>query len=328
MAKYNLQPGDTVAIKDNVDTIRNIHLGNASLHGITFMNDTANTKQIPLGFFVLGNNAYDIKFLGNGAKKVEHGFKLYDKTHFGLSWTCVGDCEASYLDFDSCLIGIQFYAKPDVTYPVQHQNLHAHHISMKHISNESFYLGYVKDVPILMNLKLHDIEIDSSGWDGIQTRNTNSVRITNVSMNGIGLRDHAGDQHAVLLYNNKDSAVIKNVTVRNCKGIGIFNSGFGDFLMENNDIEVDGQTIYNRAYNTTDTGNADILNIGYQNTILRCNRFRSLVKGVTVQYLTDPSLKKKITLSAINNNCEGVFNAGNDVKMKLNKNSRTTVICH
>lgn len=327
MSRHNLLPGDTVAIKDNVDSIYNIHLGNASLHGITFINDTANTRQIPIGYFALGPKCYDVKFLGNGSKHVQgNGFKLYDKTHFGLSWTCAGDLEAAYLDFDGCLIGIQLYTKPGIDYPVNYQNFHAHHIRMKHISNESFYLGYVKDVPILMNLNLHDIEIDSSGWDGIQTRNTNSVRIRNCRLNGIGLSNHYGDQHAILLYNNKDSAIIKNVTVRNCKGIGIFNSGFGDFLIENNDIEADGQAIYNRAYNTTGKGNADIENIGYQNMILKCNRFRS-GKGVIVQYLTDTSLHKKVRLTAINNNCKGLFNASKDVKIKLEKNSPAIKPC-
>lgn len=320
MSKHNLLPGDTVAIKDNVDSIYNINLGYASLHDITFINDSSNTRQVPLGYFVLGGNCYNVKMLGNGSKHVQgNGFKLFDKTHFGLSWTSVGDCEAAYLDFDSCLIGVQFYTKPDVVYPVQYQSLHAHHLHFQNVHNEAMYLGYVHPTTILTKLNIHDITIENNGWDGIQCKNIQGVRINNVHMNGIGLARHYGDQHAILFGNSKDSNIVTNVTVRNCTGVAIFNSGLGDFLFENNDIECEGQSMYCR-YTSVDTVNSYIDKVSYQKTVMRCNRFRS-AQGVTVQYLTDTSLHKSISLNASGNDCDAVFHYPKDVSVSLTNNS-------
>jgi hypothetical protein len=335
MKAHNLQPGDTVAIKtgpNGEDTLRSLDLGLASLHDLVFINDRSNTKPVNIGWFGLGNNCYNIKMLGNGSPSVKYGFKFYDPNHFGLSWGCVGDLEAAWLVFDGCLMSAQLVTIPGTTYPVSTQKLSIHDIISLNSNQESFYFGYVRLSPIQMDLQAYNLYIRNSGRDGIQTRNTKSVRIWNCDLDSIGMlfksdpNANWGQNHGILFSNVTDSGTVRNCKLNHVTGNGIWSDGFGDYVWENNNIQSDGETIFIRAYNPGLSNWGDDNNTGYEKTVVRCNTLRS-GKGVTLELMSDTAAHKSISFTATNNNCENVFHIPVGVTASLSNNGTSVVPC-
>lgn len=321
MAKHGLLPGDTVAIKtgpNGEDTLRNVDLTNASLHGLTFVVDKNNKTQIKCGWLGLGNNAYDIKqnWKWNGG----YGIRFYDSLHFGLSMGCVGDNEACYFEVDGSLIGAQLITTFDHTYPVNYQSLNIHHFLMQNTVNEACYFGYVHLSPIMMKLWVHDFTIKNAGRDAVQTRNTSKVLIENGNIDGVGLTKEWGQNHCIDFGSCKDSGIVRNVAAKNISGCGIWNDGFGNYLFENNNITSEGESIFTRAYQPNTPNWGDDQNIGFENTVIKCNTFKSS-SGVTLELLYDTASHKSVSVTALNNNCNGVFHIPAGVSSTLINNN-------
>lgn len=309
MQKWGLNPGDTVAIRvgpAGENYFNNIDIHNAVINGITLINHFGNRLQIDIGFIALGGQARDIKVLGNGSPFLKYGFKFFDSKHFGLSISSVGDFEAAWLEFDGCNMGVQVVTTTYETYVANYQNVNLHHLLVKNVSDEALYLGWVNDSPILMDLWVHDNIIRNSGRDGIQTRNTRKTLIENNDLDSVGMRGDWGHDHAILLGNNKDGAIVRNNKVRNTHGIGIWNDGFGNFLYQCNDIQSQGEALYTRPYNpdraTTDWGDSE--NIGFQTVTAKDNILTS-DKGIAGAWLYMPQANKVVTFMATNNKTAG-----------------------
>lgn len=326
MTKWNLRPGDMVGIKqgpNGENFMNNIDIGNASLRGITFINDASNTKPIEIGWFGMGSRCVDVKFLGNGVPSIPYGFKLWDPKQLGISFGCVGDIEVAYIEVGGAAMGMQLSTKIGAAYvyPVNYQRAHIHHLYIHDVSDEAMYLGWVNDSPILMELNIHDIKIRNAGRDGIQTRNTRKVLIENCDLDGIGTRGDWGHDHGVLFGNCIDGAVMRNVKMRNVHGCGIFNGGFGEFVIENNDIESKSPSIFARAYNpdraTSDWGDSE--KIGFQRHIVTGNVLTP-ANGVATEVLVKPEAGKRVEFIAKNNKTSGKWNMPASVIKTLENN--------
>lgn len=316
MSKYDLQPGDTVAFKigsQGQDTLRNVDMGLVqNCHDLVFLNDSGNKKRVNIGWFGLGNNVYNVKLSGNGSKYIDYGLNFYDSTHFGLSWGCVGNLETSYLKFDGCNIAFQLVTIPTLKYPVDSQKLYAHHLLIENSKHESMYLGYVNNSPIAMDIKVDSVTINNSGWDGIQTRNTRSVLITNCTLNGIGTALHEGDEHGILFGGNSNGGTVKNVIMKNVKGVGIWNGGWGSFEYSCNQIQADVFGVMSRS--TFPEG--DVQNTGKQSQLMS-NNIINCAKAVECYYENNG---KQISVDIQNNQTSGSINVSSGITQNISNN--------
>jgi hypothetical protein len=326
MAKWGLLPGDTVAFKigaNGEDYMNNVDLGNAKVSGITFINDPSNKTQFQLGWFGMGGRCVNVKFLGNGSKSVHYGFLLFDRNHMGLSWSCVGNVEAAYLECIGAM-GVQVVTIEGNVYDANFQKVYLHNIYVHDTSDEAFYMGYVHDSPILMDLTIDSCTVRNSGCDGLQTRNTIKTTLTNNYLDGVGLINRYGHDHGILLGNNAQGAIVRNNVLKNVHGIGIWNDGFGDFLYECNDISANNWGVMSRStlYPLgAGTPSADPQNIGYQSQIIKNNTITP-GNGVAVESYYE-SNGRVISISTANNRTSGVFNISSGINYSATNNGAT-----
>lgn len=320
MTAFGLSPGDVVGIKqgpNGEDTLDHIDFGLAILNGITFINDPGNTKQIKIGWFGLGNNCYNIKFLGNGKTGMQYGFKLFDTTHPGLAWNCVGDLEVGNFEIDGALIGVQIHNIQGTTYPVNYQNFYGHDILCRNTLHEAFYLGYVGLSQFPTNYHCKNITIQNAGWDGIQTRNSGTVLVEDCYLDGIGTALHEGDEHGVLFGTNSNGGTVKNCTIKNVKGVGIWNGGWGAFLYECNEIQADVFGIMSRS----SFPEGDTQNTGIQSQTIKNNTITATA-AIEAYYEANG---KTISVDIQNNRTGGTINIGTGITKTLVNNGPSVV---
>jgi hypothetical protein len=320
MTKWGLSPGDVVGIKqgpNGENYLSNIDLGNSTVNGITFTNDPSNTVQIQLGWFGLGRNAQNVKFLGNSNPSIKYGFKLFDKEHFGLSWECVGDIEIAFLEVDGALMGVQLVNRPGITYALNYQRLWAHDLLIQRTINEAMYLGYVHDSPIATDMKIERIKIVDAGYDGIQTRNSGKVEIIDCDLDGIGLARVEPHSHAFLFGGNSNGGTIRNCKLKRGTGLAVFNGGWGDFLFECNEFQTEGMGIMSRS----SIPEGDVQNTGRQTQVIRNNKINS-PKSIECYYEENG---KKISVDIQNNNVSGTINIANGITKNVVNNGPNVV---
>lgn len=308
--KWGLNPGDVVGIKAGF--YPNIDLGLGVTDGITFVNDGGVAQ---IGWFGLGAGAKNCKMLGNGVSGLKYGFKLTDKDHFALSWGCVGDLEAAFIEVDGASMGVQLVTLPGVTYPLNYQRLYAHDLLIQRTLNEAMYLGYVHDSPIPMDLKIERVTIIDSGRDGIQTRNTGSVLIQDCTLDGIGLEGNSDHAHGILFGSNSNGGTVKNCKVKRVAGCGIWNGGWGDFNYECNEIQAQAFGIMSRS------SEGDVQNIGRQSQVIKNNKIYS-AKSIECYY---SETGKKISVDIENNQVSGTINIADGITKTLVNNGPNVV---
>lgn len=244
-----LLAGDTVAIKvgaSGQNFIEYIDLGLGSSSGITLVPDSANTTVVEIGWIGLGDNAMNWTVNGK-TKHLNRGFLLTDSNHFAFSMACVGNIEISNCHVNGALMGMQLVTMPGHTYPLSYQRLHSHDNLIENTVNEAEYLGYVNDSPIAMDLLIERDTVLNSGYDGIQTRNTDTVIIRDCYLNGIGMKGVDPHSHGILFGSNSNGGTVLNCKVLNVVGLGIFQGGWGDFVYKCNTIQAGVAGIMSRS---------------------------------------------------------------------------------
>lgn len=310
--KWGLNPGDVVGIKAGV--YPNIDLGLGITDGITFINEGGLAE---IGWFGLGSQAKNCKLLGNGVSGLKYGIKLTDKNHFGLSWGCVGDIEAAFIEVDGALMGIQVVNMPGVVYPLNYQRLYAHDILIQRTINEAMYLGYVNDSPIASDFKVERVKVVDAGYDGIQTRNSGKVEITDCEIDGAGLANVGPHAHGILFGSNSNGGTVKNCKVRRVTGCGIWNGGWGDFEYSCNEIQAEAFGIMSRS----SYPEGDVQKIGRQKQTILNNKITSL-KSIECYYENNG---KAVSVDIQNNQVSGTINIADGIAKNLVNNGLTVV---
>lgn len=317
--KWGLRPGDTVAIQvgpNGENFLSSVDLGEGSSNGITLVVDSNNKKEIEIGWIGLGEKATNWKVNGyNKNLPGNRGFLLTDSNHFAFSFTVTGDVEISYCHVNHAMQGIAMYTITGHTYPLNYQRLHSHHNLFENTVYEAEYLGYVHDSPVLMDLLIEKDTIYNSGYDAIQTRNTDTVIIRDCYGENIGIKHIDPQDHGILFGSNSNGGSVTNCTLKNVDGIGIFNSGYGDFVYSCNNIEAKVAGVMTRVLD------GDVQNVGRQTQIIKNNRFTS-VKGVECYY-TDTS--KKAIVDIEGNYVNGTINIAPGISKTLINNGLNVV---
>jgi hypothetical protein len=327
MQKWGLLPGDTVAFKigpNGEDFMNNVDLSMTYVNGITFLNDSTNRKDFQLGWFGLGNNCQNVKFLGNGSKYVYYGFTLWEPKNIGLSWSCVGDLEAAYFISNGNAMGVQLVAIPGVTYPLNYQKFHLHNCKILNPDQEAVYIGYVHyNGEVLIDFTGDSITVRNAGRDGIQTRNTSKTLIKDNDIDSVGMKHDYGHDHGILLGDNINGAIVKNNTLKNIQGIGIWNDGWGTFTYECNNIQAQWWGIMSRNNSYVGTDYTDPQEIGYSKQTVKNNIIKA-GNGVTMEsYFVAPG--KTVTIEAYNNQCVDTFKIATGIIFTNSNNSPTTI---
>jgi hypothetical protein len=327
MQKWGLLPGDTVAFKigpNGEDYMNNVDLGNAKVNTIKFLNDSTNRNDFKLGWLGLGKDCQNVSFAGNGSKSVPYGFTLFDPLHMALSWSAVGNLEASWFKVDGAGMGVQLVAIPGVVYPLNYQKFYLHDIEIRNVKQEAVYVGYVhynKDV--LIDFTARRIKIRNSGRDGIQTRNTSKTLIEDCDIDSVGMLHDYGHDHGILLGDNINGAVVRNNVLKHVQGIGIWNDGWGTFTYECNDISAVNWGLMSRNLSYVGTDYTDPQEIGYSKQILKNNTITA-GNGVTMEsYFDAPG--KTVSIEAYNNQCSGKFNLATGISFTASNNTSTSI---
>jgi hypothetical protein len=327
MAKWGLLPGDTIAFKigpNGEDLMNNVDLSMTNVNGITFINDSSNKKDFLLGWFGLGRNCQDVKFMGNGSKYVYYGFTLWEPKNIGLSWSCVGNSEAAYFLSNGNAMGVQLVAIPGVVYPLNYQKFHLHNATIKNSNQEAVYIGYAHyNGSVLIDFTGDSITVRNAGRDGIQTRNTSKTLIENNDIDSVGMLHDSGHDHGILLGDNINGAIVRNNKLRNVQGIGIWNDGWGDFFYECNNIQSVWWGMMTRNIAVLNGENTDPQNIGYVHHVLKNNTFAP-GNGITVESYFDGAGKTN-TIEAYNNQCPDVFKLVAGITFLHSNNTPATI---
>jgi hypothetical protein len=326
MAKWGLLPGDTVAFKigaNGEDYMNNVDLGNAKVNGITFINDSSNKKQFLLGFFSMGGSCVNVKMLGNGSKSVYYGFKFFHPDFFGLSWACVGNVEAGFLEMDGSKMGVQVITIKGNYYAANYQTVYLHNIFVHNTSDEAFYLGYAHEPEILMTLTIDSCKVRNSGRDGLQTRQTLKTTLTNNDLDSVGMAHVFGHDHGILLGDNINGAVVLKNVLKNVQGIGIWMDGWGDFLYECNTIQAAYRGMMTRNIAWLSGVYTDPQEIGYVHQVVRNNTISSNT-GIILESLYDNGTKPD-TIEFYNNQTSGIYSTATGINFTQYNNTLTTI---
>jgi hypothetical protein len=326
MNKWGLIPGDTVAFKigaNGEDYMNNVDLGNARVSGIVFINDSTNKKQFLLGFFSMGGNCVNVKMLGNGSKSVYYGFKFFHPDFFGLSWACVGNVEAGFLEMDSSKMGVQVITIKGNYYAANYQTVYLHNIFVHNTSDEAFYLGYAHEPAILMDLTIDSCKVRNSGRDGLQTRQTIKTVLTNNDLDSVGMYHISGHDHGILLGDNINGAVVRNNVLKHIQGIGIWNDGWGTFTIECNNIQAEYWGMMTRNIAWLGGVYTDPQEIGYVKQAIHDNVIKP-GNGIVIECLYDNGTKPA-TFNFYNNQTSGSYNIQTGVSFTQTNNSLQTI---
>jgi len=122
------------------------------------------------------------------------------------------------------------------------RNISIHDIDVRNTGTEGFYIGYTFDVikPLaspLINVAIYNINVDSTGWDGLQLSNCQQVKLHDIVIKNYGLKNEKGQQAGLLLgamVTLKDSAY--NVRISRGTGAGLLIFGRG--LMKFNKVNL------------------------------------------------------------------------------------------
>jgi len=312
---YNLLPGDTIAIKigtNGENYISSIDLGPGTSDGLTLIPDTSNKKEVEIGWLGLGGKATNWTINGK-TKYLKRGFLFTDQNHFGLSMECTGNVEVGNCHINGCLIGMQLVTVTGKTYPLNYQRLYSHDNLFENTLNEAEYLGYVHDAPINMDIRVERDTILNAGRDGIQTRNSDTVFISDCYLSGIGLNNEDGQNHGILFGSNSKGGKVSNCILKGVTGVGIWNGGWGDFVYENNVIQAKVAGVMSRSA----FPEGDVQHVNHQTQVIKNNKITAS-KSIECYYTES----RKRTSVDIENNCAtGTINIDTSITKTLLNNS-------
>jgi hypothetical protein len=239
--EYDVRPGDTLVIPTGIASVllRNFK-GEAGKPIVLLPKDSGWIGGYSSYAMVITNAKY-FKVTGfhiDGLKKSDLGLAIGEQT---------SDYEVARCSIrNSVAMGLMAKQNPDNAYPegswpaYSIRNVSIHDITVRNTGTEGFYIGYTFDIikPLaspLVNVDIYRIDIDSTGWDGLQLSNCQQVFLHDVNIRHYGLKDQSSQQGGLLIggmVTLRDS--LFNVTVSNGTGAGLLIFGRG--LMKCNNI--------------------------------------------------------------------------------------------
>lgn len=317
--KWGLNPGDTVFIKQGAageNYIESIDLGLGLSNGIVLMPDPSNTVVIEIGWIGVGAQGQSWKFNGHHPT-LGKGFMLTSTTHFGLSLGLVGDIEIANMWANGSLMGVQIVTTFSNTYPLNYQRVYAHDNKYQNTINEAEYLGYVNDSPIAMDLRIERDTVLNSGYDGIQTRNTDTVTIRDCYLDSVGMLAVDPHSHGILFGANSNGGTVINNTLKHITGVGIWNGGWGHFVYKCNYVQAGVMGMMTR--NSYPEG--DVQNTGGQWFDINNN---TIVGTPAIQSYYEAN-GKPVYINMQNNNLSGSVDISAGISTYLQNNNSSIV---
>jgi hypothetical protein len=283
-AKYGLKPGDTVILKGNYGDIdaRNIN-------GITFLCE----GPVSINSFTLYPGARDVNLIGDKSSPLK-----VSGTRFGIKWDSVGKMILQNIHVDGNPTGFKITHDPGVIYPLDFVELEMDNCSAGNIKLEGYYIGANKLGGPFIKGKITNSKAFNCGWDGIQVRN-GSFTIEDCEVDNVGLVFAGGDpagagqDHGILVGGNTKDSVIRRCKTSRVSGFGIFNNGFGNHIIEDNEIESKGVGIFvsNHGFNS------DLQKVGIQVFNIHRNKITS-ESGINLRaYKNNDTVKMTINYS-------------------------------
>lgn len=185
-------------------------------------------------------NCKYIKIAGNGEPAFHFGFHLQGPG-FGLSFTELSsDCEAEFLEIDSCSLGIHakkdYWYAPPIPYPV-FKNL-AIHDNYIHDCCEGMYIGETKSPGMeFRHLRIYNNVVTNSGRESFQIANSvEDVEVYNNFCYNSGLDGVFAQTNNSQLGGNSIGRFYNNIFIK-APSFGAMILGMGDMFIENNYFE-------------------------------------------------------------------------------------------
>ncbi len=232
--------GDTIKITSDRKTRLNFQnlVGNATAP-IVIVNSGGQVVLKSSGYPVLQlDNCRYIKVSGKGDAYTRFGFRLVGPA-FGLSLEQLSsDCEAEYLNIDSCGLGIHakkdYWYNPPVPYPV-FKNLCIHDNFITNSGAEGMYIGETKSPGMeFRHLRIYNNVIMNSGYESFQIANSvEDVEVYNNICYNSGRNGAYGQMYSGQLGGNSIGKFYKNIFIKTpTQAVPVF--GKGDMYIQNN----------------------------------------------------------------------------------------------
>lgn len=251
--KYGIQPGDTVVLEGDYGDI-----DFKKIIGVTFVN----RGQVTIRSITIypGGGARDIQVLGNQDPAIKYGIRCISPNgRFAMNFQSVGLMTFRGISTDGNQVGFKIVHAQGITYPLSTVDLTIEDCMVSNCSLEAMYIGADHLTGPFISGGIRRNVVQNAGWDAIQCRVGEFIIEDNVC-DQIGLKKAAGQDHGILIGGNTKSSIIRRNKLTNVSGYGIFNNGFGEQIIECNDLQCGGDGIMVQNYSAA----TDTQKVGYQ----------------------------------------------------------------
>jgi hypothetical protein len=307
--QYGVNPGDTVVLR--AGTYGHIDITNIS--GVTFINE----GQVLVDSWNFNNGAINVKILGNGTAGIKYGIRFIGRANFASRCYATGDIEFGWLEVAGNLMGFQVKTDPGVGYPLNYQRVLAHDLYIHDTGQEAIYFGSDNLGGPQINGRIWNVKTERTGRDGIQTRNGTFI-IEDCEVISPGLAGDNNHNHGFLIGGNTKNGTIRRCIGRNIPNFGIFCNGYGEILIECNDIQSGNSALFTKNTEYWE----DLQKVGYQNFTVRNNIFTSVRSIEMGSNNANIAVRGNVT----NNKCSGSVGVAGGITQS-NNNAGVTINC-
>jgi hypothetical protein len=253
---HGINPGDVVAIQTGEYGIVNLH----NARGITFINEGGPAR---FKYFSMYEKTKDMAIVGNVADDIVFS----SPANFGSKCETTGNLTMKNIKVEGSTLGIQVVHDPNKTYLSNTVNLLVENVSVDGVGMEGMYFGHdVLGGPFITG-EVKNCSVKNCGRDGIQVRN-GRYNVNGNIVDNVGLNGESYHAHGILFGGNSSGGTLVNNKVSRASGLGVFINGYGEFVIDGNDISSSLAAIFSNNY----ASDADLQKQNFQRLLIRNNK--------------------------------------------------------